>query len=576
MQRDKGMLKALIRSVLFATFICGVFCSRVYAVAIPFEVPNAFDPGQIQKNIQRESLQPKSKALPPVVNKLQPHAPIPGGEAVRFTLNKVIFTGNTVFTDEELQAIFSASLHKTISVTDLQTLVQQISVLYRSHGYILSRALLPPQEIKNGVVKVEVVEGFISSVTIAGKPGGAKKLLEEYGDQIEQSRPLQLAVMQRQILLANDLPGMSVKAIILPSKTIPDAAELILVADHKTLTAGLEENDYGTRYLGPIQNSLEFAANSIFVGGDTTGGNVTVTSRATEMQYYNLFHTQPLNSKGLNLTLGTSYTATQPEFLLTPVEIVGLSASFYGNLSYPLIRSREKNLSIHTAANYQNVTSTFFGLPLYQDRIRSLSLGAAYDTTDSWNGSDYLGFDVIHGFPIFGAQMHAEQSRPEGRAQYTRVTAFLTRTQQPFYKFITLYTAFSGQYSFQPLLATEQFGLGGPIFGRGYGPSEIVGDEGLAGKIELRIDKQPGWNFLQTLEYYVFYDAGVIWNRDTFNNPPRLDLTSTGLGVRLVFSPKVYGEFYIAKPLTLKNSTLTPPGQNPNQARGFFQIIARL
>lgn len=572
------MFKKFIQSGLFCVvlLILVVIQTPVYAFDIPFQVPNAFDPGQMQKNIQKNNFNQRTTALPPISNEVKPHAPIPGAQAVKFKLNKVIFTGNTVFTDAELQAIFASSLHKEISVADLQTLVQEVTTYYRNAGYVLSRALLPPQEIKNGVVKVEIAEGFISSVTVTGNPGGARKLIEEYGEHIQQSKPLKLSVMQREMLLANDLPGMSVKAVIVPSKTVPDAADLTLVADNKLMNASLEYNNYGTRYLGPIQTAVAFAANSIFVGGDTTGMNATVTSKESEMQYYNLYHSEPINSNGLSFIIGTSYTATQPRFLLAPVEIVGLSALFYGGLNYSLIRSREKNLSLHAMANYENVTSTILSAPLYQDRIRSLDLGGTFDTTDRWNGSDSLGLDVIHGFPILGAQMHAEQSRPEGRAQYTRITAFLSRLQQPLYKMLSLYTSFSGQYSFQPLLATEQFSIGGPLYGRGYGPAEIVGDEGLAGKIELRIDTQPQKYFLQAVEYYVFYDAGAIWNRDTFNNPSRQDLTSTGGGLRLYFTPKVYGELYIAKPLSRKATTLTPLDQNPQQARAFFQLIARV
>jgi len=570
------MLRLLIKSTLFLLVFYGLMNAPVYAIAIPAAIPNAFDPGQVQKNIQKQSIQRGTKALPALQNELKPHAPIPGAEAVRFTLNKIIITGNTVFTEKELQAVFLSSMHKTISVADLQSLVQAVTTKYREKGYILSRALLPPQEIKQGIVKVEVIEGFISSVTVTGKPGGARKLIEEYGQHIAQSKPLNLSVMQREMLLANDLPGISVKAVIIPSKTVPDAADLTLVADYKVISASVEQNNYGTRYLGPIQSSLAFALNSIFTGGDVTGGNATVTSKVSEMQYYNLYHTLPLNSKGLNFTIGTSYTATQPQFLLMPVEVVGESASVYANLTYSLIRSREQNLSLHGIANYQNVTSTILAFPLYQDRVRSLTVGAAYDTTDRWNGSDNLGLDVIHGFPILGAQMHALQSRPDGRAQYTRLTANLARLQQPFYKRLSLFTGLTGQYSFQPLLATEQFSLGGPVYGRGYGPSEIVGDEGIAGKVELRFDTQPEKYFLQTVEYYIFYDAGVIWNRDTFNQPARQDLTSTGAGLRMAFTPQVYGELYIAKPLSRKATTLTPPDQNPQQARGFFQIIARL
>ena len=562
-------------SILFFIILYGLISPRVYAFDIPAGIPNAFDPGQMQKNLQMQSAKPRAKAIPAVQQKAQPHAPIPGAEKTFFELNQVTFTGNTVISDKELQSIFASSLHKKISVADLQSLVQQVTVLYRDRGYILSHAILPPQEVKNGVVKVEVIEGFIDSVTVTGHPGGAKKLIEEYGQHITQSRPLNISVMQREILLANDLPGISVKALIIPSKTVPNAADLFLVTDQKLFNASIEHDNYGTRYLGPIQSSLALAANSIFVGGDTTGMNFTGTSRISELQYYNLYHTEPINSKGLSFTIGTSYTATQPEFLLTPVEIVGMSASAYGSLNYSLIRSREKNLSLHLAANYQNVTSTILQTPLYQDRIRSLDLGAIFDTTDRWSGSDNVGLDVIHGFPILGAQMHAEQSRPEGRAQYTRSSAFFTRTQ-PLYKLLSLYTSFSGQYSFQPLLATEQFSVGGPLYGRGYGPSEIVGDEGLAGKVEFRVDTQPAKYFLQAVEYYVFYDAGVIWNRDTFNNPARQDLTSTGGGVRLIFNPHIYGELFIAKPLSRKATTLTPIDQNPQQARAFFQILARI
>ncbi len=570
------MSKKLIKLTTFFFVMSGFISSSANAIAIPFQVPNAFDPGQMQRNIQKENIQHKTTALPAVQNEVQPHKPIPGAEAVKFKLNGVDITGNTVFSNQQLLAIFASSLHKTISVAKLQELVQQITTFYREKGYILSRAILPPQEIKSGVVKIQVIEGFISTVTVTGKAGGSRSLIEEYGQQIQQSRPLNLAVLQRVMLLTNDLPGLSVKALIIPSKTIQDAADLTLVTDYKPISAGVQYNDYGTRYLGPIQSTVNLAANSIFAPGDVTGGSAMATSRVSQMQYYNVYHTQPINTKGLSFTIGSSYTATQPQFLLTPVEIVGMSASVYGGLTYAMIRSREQNLSLHALGNYQNVTSTILAFPLYQDRVRSLTLGGSYDTTDRWNGSDAVGLDLVHGFPILGAQMHALQSRPEGRAQYTRIVANFSRTQQPLFKQISLYTALSGQYSFQPLLSTEQFSSGGPIFGRGYGPSEIVGDEGLSGKVELRYDSQPQKYFLQVVEYYAFYDAGVIWNRDTFNQPARQDLTSTGVGVRMSFNSHVYGEVYVAKPLSRQCTTLTPLDQNPNQARAFFQLVATL
>src|SRR5579872_3445983 len=276
------MFNTFIRLAFFSIILWRLLSFPVYAIEIPPELPNVFDPGQLQKNIQSQNVTQKTQTLPSVENKAVPHALIQGGEKIYFQLNKVIITGNTVLTDEELQSIFASSLHKKISVADLQSLIQAVTTRYRDKGYILSRAILPPQEIKNGVVKIEIVEGFISTVTVTGNPAGARKLIEEYGQHIVQSKPLNIAVMQHEMLLMNDIPGIFVKALILPSKTVPDAADLTLVADHKLITASLEQDNYGTRYIGPIQSSLSFSANSIFVSGDATGGNATVTTKVSE------------------------------------------------------------------------------------------------------------------------------------------------------------------------------------------------------------------------------------------------------------------------------------------------------
>jgi hemolysin activation/secretion protein len=137
----------------------------------------------------------------------------------------------------------------------------------------------------------------------------------------------------------------------------------------------------------------------------------------------------------------------------------------------------------------------------------------------------------------------------------------------------SLYVTLHGQYSTQPLLATEQYGVGGPDIGRGYDPSEITGDKGVSGKVELRFDTIPGLKLLNTIEWYVFYDAGMIWNNDNISLPGKQDLTSAGLGARLTFFPNLTGNLFVARPLTRKVAVMSALDHNANQPRGFFQLV---
>lgn len=556
--------------IFLSVFVSTVSVAAVGSNAAAF-FPNFIDPGRVGQQIQ-QSVPSKPKLTPqPQLPKYSEPATKEG--KIHFKLSKVVFKGNTVYSQKELEQIFKSSLNHDVSLVDLQGLVHDITTKYRTDGYILSRAILPPQVIKNGLVQIQIIEGFISDVEVKGDPGRAKALLEAYGKHIMQVRPLQINTLERYALLANDLPGYSVKMVINPSKNVPGGADLTFVTARKVASAYMAYDDYGTRYIGPNEVSLGASLYSILAPGDNNTLRLATTSRMREMQYAEFDHAQPLGTKGLRLLVGANYNQTKPAFVLTPAEIVGRNTLIFGDLSYPWIRDRDKNIVFHLGFNYQNVISTLLGSPFYQDRIRSMVLGGTFDNVDHWHGVNSLGLDMVQGFSIMGADPHVEQSRINGQTTYTRFVLSASRLQGLTQRF-SLYGAFKGQYSFESLLATEQFGAGGSEYGRGYDPSEIVGDRGVSGKLELRMDTAPELRLLQSVQYYAFFDAGEIWNIDTVNLPAKQDLTAAGIGARFSFIPQVTGNLYLAKPLSKKVSTLVILGENPNQARIFFQIVA--
>jgi len=108
-----------------------------------------------------------------------------------------------------------------------------------------------------------------------------------------------------------------------------------------------------------------------------------------------------------------------------------------------------------------------------------------------------------------------------------------------------------GQYSNDALLSSEEFGVGGSNYGRGYDPSEIVGDKGIAGKVELQWSNPFQASLFDSYQVFGFYDAGRVWNKDATTADAKIDsLASTGVGMRGTFLYGTNLEAFWALPLT--------------------------
>ncbi len=562
--------KARLGPIVCLALLFSQSASAFDAAAVAAQIPSLFDAGQVSKRLNASPTLPAATAS--VTHQLKPETPIQSAQKISFKLTKIILSGNTVFTDAQIAAIYQAKLNTTITLSDLQQITEEITKKYREAGYVLSRAILPPQQIKKGVVKIQIIEGYINNVSINGDAGPAKKLLLEYAEKAKRSHPMQIADLEHYMLLANDLPGYKVAAILNPSTTTSGAADLVLNVTRSRVAFMTSYDNYGTRYLGPQQVTASGSVYSLIAGGSMDLFRAVETTRGRDLHYGEYLHTQPIGSNGLNLSVDANYTQTQPGFVLTPLLIVARNATGYMDLSYPVIRSRSTNLYLHSTANYQNVTSTILSSPFYQDRIRSIIVGGAFNHLDHWFGLNTVSLDIEHGFPIWGAHTHTLQSNPFGRTVFTKENLTLARLQQINARF-SLLGSVHGQYSNEPLLATEQFIYGGTDYGRGYDPSAIVGDRGAAGKLELRADTSPELRFLQAVQYYAFYDAGIIWNINETNLPLRQTAMSTGVGARINFMNHLSGNVYVAKPLTLPVAVFQILGRNANAPRTFFQLV---
>ncbi len=570
----------IIRNTII--FLSLLVCGQEILAAVPTpksEVPSSVNPSVIGPYVQPVT-SPTPEALQPLnrPSAQPPSALGPEASKLKFKLTKIILEGNHVYSDKVLLSLYQDKLNKTITVAQLQDIVQSLTNYYRNNGYILSRAVIPPQHVKSGVVQIRIIEGYIDRANVIGTPKGSRALVAAYGNRITQSRPLQIKDMEYELFLANEVPGGQTRAILEPSKTETGASDLNLSTQSQLVNAYLSYDNYGTRYIGPQEYTANIQGNSLFLSGDVTRITYVNTVQSNELKYKDLNYEMPLGTKGWRVAFDGNQAQTNPQFTLAPLDVVGNATNYNAVVRYPAIRSRSANLTLEGAYNYLNSRTTQFNglFLLYSDRVRSLRIGGTYNFADRFLGSNVISASLIQGIPVLGGTTNAESfttSRFGATTKYTRVTLQATRLQQLFWKF-SLYGLVKGQYAFQPLLASEQFGFGGSQLGRGYDPAEIIGDRGAAGSLELRLSVAPSRWFLQAAQIYVFYDAGESWNLRNVQGPTtKQDATSTGAGIRFSMSKFVSGNLMWTQPLSKKVAALEQIG-NGSLPRVFFSISA--
>jgi hemolysin activation/secretion protein len=290
----------------------------------------------------------------------------------------------------------------------------------------------------------------------------------------------------------------------------------------------------------------------------------------------------PLGVEGTKLFFLGSYTQSEPGFTLAPLLTESEGIAGIVRLSHPFIRSRTENLTLRGGFDYRDSSTTIFedpeGVGSFHDHLRVARAGGSYDLTDRFEGVTQISVEASQGLPFLGASPNEARglSRPGARSEFQKLTLDVSRLQSLDFlgRGLTLLGAFSAQRSLgDALLASEQFGLGGPAFLRGYDPSEVTGDNGWAAKLELQWSALAGLAWLRDVQVYGFADMGKVWNvhADTALNGPHL--ASAGTGVRFALNDNLSGSVEVAKPLTRVVETYRFSGdQHPT--RVFFTLFA--
>jgi hemolysin activation/secretion protein len=468
---------------------------------------------------------------------------------------------------KEIASLFSPMTGKTVRIADVLAAAAKVAAVYKAHGYALSFGYVPAQNFANGLVHINVVEGYVADVVIKGDAGNMEPKIRAIAAHIVKDRPLRQKTFERYLQVLGMLPGIHVNANV-PAPTTTDGATRLIVDVTRTrfnATTGIDFNHPGVQGLtGVTENGFTPLAEQLNL-------STLLPSGPGDQRLYSLAYMQPVGSDGMMLHLSGSHYQGNPD---TDDELPSylqqnMDQDQYAiNLSYPLLLDSHTNLTV-TGGAYatdlqEQYTNTITSARLLQQYdLRVLDAKVDYIKTHD-KSMQKIDLEIAHGLNALGAsasvvtQIGNRVLVTPADAEFTRYDATFIQTNAWPHRFGTVFNI-TGQYSNDTLPTTEQISFGGPRYGLAYDPGETSGDTGwgTSAEVNQHYDLSNTW-VRQVTPYIIGQFARVYLN---VGAPALAKLGTAGVGVR--WTDKRYYAFDLTLAEPVGDVPLGAPHREP-------------
>ena len=503
------------------------------------QVAPTLDPARIDQNL-KPAPQPKSVPRKEVSLNNQQLAP-KDAAALSFTFKELNFEGNAALTSEQLATLWAHKVGDTVTIEEVFALANAITKRYADAGYALCFGVVPEQDIKDGKVRLVIVEGFVSghSLGVVWPTGRAKGAVDVQLQRIQGSKPLRSDVLERNILLMDDLPGWDVGSVLSASPTVVGGSDLSLEFTRAPDVIDLSWNNFLPRALDRQVVGATWAGYGHLDGADELSLGFYRSPEGDAYRSFNASASTLVGTDGERLGFTFSQSDSRPtDPLLVPLEFKGRSRNARVTLSKPLIRSRSSTLLAEAYLGSLEADSSLIGGAPTRDALRIVGASLTYDFARPDQSSNLVRLNLEQGLAGLGAEGN---SRANGSPEYTVASLDFTRSA-PLATLgsaaLSYSFALQGQYSLgDPLLSPVEAAFGGRQFGRFFDAGSMNGEQALFGSFELRYARPLALGLAEPVRFqgYLFFDAGMIRQQGELQPQEARErhAASAGLGVRL-------------------------------------------
>lgn len=515
-----------------------LFCAQLAYAQAP-------DAGALQQGIQRQLDAGQMQAPPESFVKEK--APTPTPVSKNQTLIDVKgfkVTGITLVTQAEAQEVLEPFKNRKLTLAQINEAASAVSDLYQKKGRI-AQAVVPPQEIKEGIVEIKVIEGRVGAIIIEpafeeDPPRLSSKVTTQF---LSYSNPegglVDLDGLERSLSLINEIPGVRAEGSLEPGKNDGTTDIRVKVDELSRVSGRVDLSNYGSASTGSGQGILSLGLNDLMGMGDA--GTIDIIGSAGSI-FAQARYFIPANADGLRIGIGgstLSYNTLSQYTSLNSASSSGTAnvAGFYS--TYALERTARANKTVNF--NLENKTYTNFGpnsyvFPNAKAEVQNYTINSATlgllgnqfvgDASWIWSANAIYGSLHINNAlqaaqdsggnglaplnssnPSYLVYQCNQSSCPNGQntsGGYGKITIASYFNKPLPLKDTNFLFSFNGQLANKNLNSAEQFYLGGPYGVRAYPVTQGGGSQGGVASVEVNHTYQ------NNIKLGVFFDAGMI------------------------------------------------------------------
>lgn len=528
-------------------------------------IPPSADPGVLQqrqieeerrrRDMERDERKPvteplkRSEQAEPVVQS--------GQDTVRFFVREIRFTESAILSAEELGKLAAEYQGREQSLADLRQLTARINALYKSKGVVTAQAVLPPQDVTSGVVRVRLVEGRLGKVSLNGNDSTnesyiANRLRLESGDLMDMPQ------LEEALIRFNRTNDVQLQADLKPGEAFATTDMGLTVKEPPRQELRLTVDTLGSETTGKYRAGLAYQNRSLFGFRDDL---MLARTQALGQESDAVTYAVPVNTWGGRFSWGYYKDKTAiKRGSLASLKITGESEAQTISLRQPTYVDSKAQLDVVVGGKKRVNTNWIDSVFLSKTETQDGSLGLEaqwFDPKSSW----FAGYTRY-----FGRSEVADT-----RDSYVIDRGSLRHNRDLAYG-LSLRGSLAWQSTHKTSLPSgEQFLIGGEGSVRGYPVGVYSGDTGQFVNLELHHPLLAASNATNGIGASGFFFAD--YGRVKPFRPPNStlnkhdDLTGVGWGVHSTLGKHVYARLIFGYGLD----------RIPNQPRNYeviFQLVA--
>lgn len=430
-----------------------------------------------------------------------------------FEVKKIIFTKSYYLREKELTEIAAKYENKSLRLSDIYELVDEVNALYRSKNVLTAMAFLPPQKIKDGMLEIRLLEGRVGAVQTRGNISTKDDYILKRLD-IKEGQRADMSSLEHELYKFNRQNDITLRAVLKPGSQAGLTNYVLAVQEPKRWNISLFSDNAGSSDTGLMRVGTGLSLYSML--GIRDKFNIGFVHALGVRNIYGSY-SMPLNRYGTIAGISLDFAKTKIiAGQLKSLKIEGHSSSFSAFVSHPLVFTRSFTMNVFGGMSTKRSSTSYDDFTVVATRLRTVNLGFDLQYISKNSVFDFKNY-ITNGL-----------KRRGGEYEYFKYNFEFSSLTKLFKKMRAL-SRVNFQYTdTDNLQSSEQMQLGGMATVRGYTEGLLIGDNGLFASLEL---SHPF--FFKGLDIFAFFDHGVVFNAKRVIRPldPINDnLSGVGMG----------------------------------------------